>query len=141
MTDDLRVSRSLTIPDSELEFTFSPSGGPGGQHANKTSTRAVLTWNVERSEALGPRQRDRIKTKLRHRIDSNGNLRVASDSQRSQLRNREEARRRLAHLVADALTTPKRRVGTKPSKGAVERRIQQKKHRGELKRQRRSSFD
>jgi ribosome-associated protein len=141
MSDGLRVNRSVLIPESELEFSFSPSGGPGGQHANKTSTRATVTWNVDRSEALGPRQRDRIKGKLRHRIDSSGNLRVTSDAQRSQLRNREEVRRRLAQLVADSLVTPKRRVGTKPSRTAVEKRLQQKKRRGDLKRQRRSTFD
>lgn len=141
MNDDVRVNRSLTIPGAELTFTFSPSGGPGGQHANKTATRAELAWNVERSTVLGPRQRDRIKSKLRHRIDRSGNLRLASDAERSQLRNREEVKRRLARLVADALIPPTRRVGTKPTKSAVERRIQQKKRRGDLKRQRRMTSD
>lgn len=141
MSEDLHVNRSLTIPGPELEFSFSPSGGPGGQHANKASTKAELVWNVERSAVLGPRQRERIKSKLRHRIDSNGNLRLASDTQRSQLRNRDEVRRRLAHLVADALIPAKQRVRTKPSRGAVERRLQDKKKRSDLKRNRRASFD
>ena len=141
MSDDVRVNRSLTIPDSELEFSFSPSGGPGGQHANKVATRAEVIWNVERSTVLGPRQRERIRSKLRHRIDSNGNLRIASDAQRSQLRNREEVRRRLGQLVADALVPPKPRIRTKPSRSAVERRLQEKKRRGERKRERRANFD
>ncbi len=141
MSDDLRVSRSLTIPGAEIELSFSPSGGPGGQHANKASTRVELVWNIDRSAVLGPRQRDRIKAKLRHRTDAQGNLRLSSDAQRSQLRNREDVRRRLAHLVAEALVPPKRRIGSKPSKGAVEKRLQEKKKRGELKRQRGARFD
>jgi ribosome-associated protein len=141
VSDDVRVNRSLTIPARELAFSFSPSGGPGGQHANKASTRAEVVWNVDRSTVLGPRQRERLKTKLRHRIDSNGNLRLVSDAERSQLRNREEVKRRLARLVADALVPPKRRIGTKPSRSAVEKRLQEKKRRGELKRERRGSLD
>lgn len=141
MTDDIRVNRSLTIPGTELDFTFSPSGGPGGQHANKVATRAEVVWNVERSSVLGPRQRERIRSKLRHRVDSNGNLRIASDAQRSQLRNRHEVRRRLGHLVAEALVPPKPRVRTKPTRSAVERRLQEKKRRGERKRERRADFD
>jgi ribosome-associated protein len=141
VTDDLRVNRTLTIPSSELDFTFTTSGGPGGQHANKVSTRAEVKWNVDRSSVLGPRQRERIRSKLRHRIDANGNLRLASDAQRSQMRNREEVRKRLVRLVADALIPPKKRVSTKPSRSAVEKRLQEKKRRGELKRRRRASYD
>jgi ribosome-associated protein len=141
VSDDLRVNRSVTIPSSELEFNFTTSGGPGGQHANKVSTRAEVRWNVDRSTVLGPRQRDRIRSKLRHRIDANGNLRLASDAQRSQMRNREDVRKRLARLVAEALIPPKKRVSTKPSRTAVERRLQEKKRRGDLKRQRRASFE
>jgi ribosome-associated protein len=141
VSDDLKVSRSLTIPGAEIELTFSASGGPGGQHANKAATRVDLIWNVDRSAVLGPRQRDRIRSKLRHRIDSQGNLRLTSDAQRSQLRNREDVRRRLARMVGEALVPAKKRIGTKPSRSATEKRIQEKKHRGELKRQRRSTFD
>lgn len=141
MNQNLRVTRSLTIPAAELEERFSTSGGPGGQHANKVSTRVELSWNVDRSTILGPRQRERIRSRLRHRIDPDGNLRLASDAQRSQMRNREEVRRRLARLVAEALVPPKRRVATKPYRTAVERRLQDKKHRGELKRRRRANFD
>jgi ribosome-associated protein len=139
VSDDLRVNRSVTIPSSELDFTFTPSGGPGGQHANKVATRVEVRWNVDRSTVLGPRQRERIRSKLRHRIDARGNLRLASDAQRSQLRNREDVRRRLARLVADALVPPKKRVDTKPSRSAVEKRLQEKKRRGALKKQRRAT--
>jgi ribosome-associated protein len=141
VSDDVRVNRSVTIPISEIEMTFSPSGGPGGQHANKAATRAELVWNIERSEAIGPRQRDRIRSKLRHRIDSNGNLRLVSDAQRSQMRNRDEVKRRLAQLVAEALIPPKPRVRTKPTRSAVEKRLQDKKRRSDIKRRRRETFD
>jgi ribosome-associated protein len=134
---DLRVSRSLTIPSSELRFTFSPSGGPGGQHANKASTRAELTWNVARSNALGPRQRARLLERLANRIDSSGDIRVVSDRFRSQTRNREDVGRRLAEMVAGALATRRARKPTKPHAGATEARIRAKKQRGELKRTRR----
>ena len=141
MTDDIRVTRSLTIPSSELSYNFSASGGPGGQHANKAATRVELVWNVERSSALGPRQRDRVRARLRNRIDSSGNLRLVSDAQRSQLRNKEEVKRRLARLVAEALIPPKRRVGTKPTRSSVEKRLQEKKRRSQVKQQRRGAYD
>ncbi|MEA2461486.1 MAG: ribosome-associated protein, partial [Actinomycetota bacterium] len=68
------MSRSVAIPDSEIELTFSPSGGPGGQHANKTSTRAELSWNVAETVALSPRQKQRVMGQLKNRIDARGVL-------------------------------------------------------------------
>ena len=141
MSEDLRVNRSLTIPGDELELSFSPSGGPGGQHANKTSTRAVLSWNVDGSRALGERQRQRIRSRLKHRIDSSGTIRLASDRYRSQLRNRRDVHDRLALLIAEALRPAKARVPTKTTRAAKERRLRDKRHRGELKRARRTLPD
>ena len=137
MTPGAHVTRSITIPEDEIEWRFMPSGGPGGQHANKSSTRAEITWNVASSRALGPRQRDRIMGRLRRRIDSAGNLRLSSDAHRSQLRNREDALRRLSSLVAEALTPPKKRVPTKAGTAAHRRRLEGKRRRGNLKKQRR----
>ena len=134
MSGDLRVNRRVVIPATELHLRFSTSGGPGGQHANKASTRVELTWNPATSEALGPRQRDRLLAVLRSRLDGSGNLRLSGDRYRSQLRNREDVRQRLARLVDQALTPPKARVATRPGAGAVERRIRQKKSRSEVKR-------
>src|SRR5688500_14756618 len=111
----MRVNRSVTIPDDEIGMTFSTSGGPGGQHANKTATRVEITWNPAASTALGPRQKERVIAALRKRLDSNGTIRVTSDRYRSQMRNREDARERLAGLVRAALVPPKARVGTKPT--------------------------
>lgn len=138
MTDDVRVSRRVTIPESELVFRFTPSGGPGGQHANRSATRAELVWNVEESSALGPRQKARVHRALGRRIDAEGNLRLVSDARRSQARNRKDVVERLAKMVAGALEVPKRRVATKPSAAARERRIRAKRRRGEVKRLRRT---
>ena len=137
----VRVNRSLEIPESELETTFSTSGGPGGQHANKSSTRVELRWNVADSEVLGPRQRARLLDKLGHRIDSKGVLRVVSDAHRSQLRNRIDVEKRLADIVAAALKKEKPRRKTQPSKAAKEKRLQQKRRRSELKKSRRLDPD
>ena len=137
MTRDVRVSRSLTIPGDEIRLKFSPSGGPGGQHANKAATRVDLTWNVASSRALGPRQRQRLRQKLRGRIDSAGNLRLSSDAQRSQHRNRDAALRRLEILVRDALRRETTRVATRPTKASQERRIKDKKRRSQIKQMRR----
>lgn len=135
--DGLRVNRSLVIPESELEFRFTTSGGPGGQHANKVATRVELRWNVAASSVLGERQRARIRGRLKNRIDGEGRLRVVADTHRSQMRNREEARERLVTLVMDALRPRRTRVATAPTRSSHERRIQDKKRRSEIKRLRR----
>lgn len=138
---DVRVNRNLTIPDSELRMRFTTSGGPGGQHANKSSTRVELLWNVDSSTVLGPRQRARIKGALKRRIDSSGDLHLVSDIHRSQMRNRSEVEVRLRQLLAQALAPTKDRVATKPSRSAVQRRIESKKKRGEIKRSRTKKWD
>ncbi|MDQ3957157.1 MAG: aminoacyl-tRNA hydrolase [Actinomycetota bacterium] len=138
MSEGVRVGRSTVIPDDELHVQFTTSGGPGGQHANKSATRVVLTWNVDDTCALGPRQRARVKGRLRHRIDSSGNLRLASDAHRSQLRNREAVRERLAALVEAALRPEKKRTATAPTRSSKEARLKAKRVRSEVKRARRT---
>ena len=130
----MRVNRSVTIPDDEIRLTFSTSGGPGGQHANKASTRVDLVWNPGESKGLGPRQKERVVAALRRRLDSTGNLRLTSDRYRSQHRNRADVSERLAELVAAALVPPKSRIGTKPTRGAREQRLRDKRRRSEIKR-------
>lgn len=137
----IQVNRSVTIPLDEIEMTYSTSGGPGGQHANKASTRAIAVWNVDESRALGPRQRQRVHGALRNRIDSAGNLRLSSDRHRSQLRNREDVLERLANLVADALRPQKQRLATKPTTAGRERRLAQKRLRSATKRDRRRPLE
>jgi ribosome-associated protein len=127
----LRVNRSLAIPLSELTFRFGPSGGPGGQHANKASTRVELRFDVEHSASLRPGQRARLLERFgRH-------VRVVADGNRSQSRNREEAVERLRQRLADALVTKRPRTPTRPSRGAVERRLDEKRRRSQQKQARR----
>jgi ribosome-associated protein len=131
MGDDLVVTRSVRIPRRELEFTFSTSGGAGGQHANRNATRADLRFDVAASSAFSPSQRDRVIARL------GAEVRVAADDERSQLRNREIAEQRLVARLADALRVERRRKPTKPTKGSQRRRVESKKRRSETKQQRR----
>ena len=141
MSEPLRVNRNLSIPPDEITLRFSPSGGPGGQHANRSSTRVDLSWNVDASRVLGPRQRARIKGHLRNRLDGSGTLRLSSDKHRSQTRNREEVLARLARLVSEALQPRRARVATTPSQAAKERRLRSKRRRSEIKKLRRAPLD
>ena len=141
MSEPLRVNRALAIPPDEIVLRFSPSGGPGGQHANRSSTRVDLSWNVDASRVLGPRQRARIKGHLRNRLDGSGTLRLSSDKHRSQTRNREEVLARLARLVSEALQPRRARVATTPSQAAKERRLRSKRRRSETKKLRRAPLD
>lgn len=126
----LRVTRSLSIPMSELSWRFSRSSGPGGQHANKASTRSEVRFDITSSRSLGPRQRARLLERF------GPELRVAAEDERSQSRNRSLALERLAGLLASALKTTTPRVATAPSKASRRRRVDEKRKRGEIKRQR-----
>ncbi len=129
----------LTIPAAELSWRFSRSSGPGGQGVNTTDSRVELSWDLAGSEVLPLALRDRALERLRDRL-VNGVLTVTASEHRSQLRNREAAAARLAGIVASAIAPPPRvRRPTRPSRGAVERRIAEKKRRGEIKRNRRAS--
>jgi ribosome-associated protein len=129
--DVLRVSRSCAIPLSELRWRFSRSGGPGGQHANTSDTRAEVIFDVEASVALGPRQRARLLEKLGPEVRA-----VASD-ERSQARNRELALQRLAARIAGALHVETPRRPSRPTKASVERRLAAKRRQSVRKRDRR----
>ena len=122
-----------TIPGSELTWTFGTSGGPGGQHANKASTRAELSWAIEESDALPPDVKRRVTEALASRIAS-GVLTVGSDESRSQWRNRSIARSRMTELIAEAARPPKTRRPTKPSRSARRRRLEAKRRQSEKKR-------
>ncbi|MCU1358277.1 MAG: hypothetical protein JWM89_3695 [Acidimicrobiales bacterium] len=129
--DDLVVSRGVRIPRSELVVRFSASGGPGGQHANKTATRVEIVFDVEASEAFVPVQKERVLGKLGPVV------RVVVDEERSQLRNRAIAEERFVGRISNALHVERPRRATKPSRGAKERRLQGKKQRSETKANRR----
>ncbi|MEW6152941.1 MAG: alternative ribosome rescue aminoacyl-tRNA hydrolase ArfB [Actinomycetota bacterium] len=130
MAEMLRVSSSCRIPLDELEWRFSGSGGPGGQHANTANTRAEVRFDVASSPSLGPRQRARLLERLGPVV------RVVASDERSQARNRDLALQRLAARLADALRVPKTRVASRPSRGAKEARLKDKRQRSEVKRQR-----
>jgi ribosome-associated protein len=136
MDEDLYINTDITIPAGELATRASRSGGPGGQHANKTSSRVTLEWNVEESSVLSNIQRLRILRNLAHRITDAGILAVSVDESRSQHQNKDIARERLTKLILDALKVQKVRVGTKPSKSAKRRRVDAKKQVGEKKKMR-----
>jgi ribosome-associated protein len=138
----LEVSQAVAIPRTELVYRASRAGGAGGQHVNTSSTRIELLWNVRDTRALDETQRGRAMSKLASRLDGDGWLRIVSSARRSQGQNREAAEVRLAEVVRGALVVPKRRKPTKPSRGAKEARLSEKKKRGDTKRQRRpDSFD
>lgn len=130
MPDVLRVSRTCAIPIEELEWRFTTSGGPGGQHVNTSHTRVEVRFDVAASRALGPRQRARLLEKLGPVV------RVAASDERSQARNRELALERLRARLADALRVETPRRPTKPAAAAARARVEEKRRRGELKRSR-----
>ena len=139
--DDLQpkitINNALAIPESELNFRFSRSSGPGGQHVQKSDTRVELLFDVAQSPALSDEQRARILERLATQIDGEGVLRVVSSATRSQLENRAEAVARFQALLASALLIRKRRKPTRPSAAAREARLAEKKVRSQHKAARR----
>jgi ribosome-associated protein len=129
--ESIRVTRSVAIPLAEIELRFSRSSGPGGQHANTAETRVEALFDVESSSALSEPQRRRVVAK------AGPTLRAVAQDERSQLRNRELAVERLAEQLRAALKVERKRVATRPSKAAKERRLDEKKRRGATKQLRR----
>lgn len=131
----------FVIPESELRIRATRAGGPGGQHVNKASTRIEVVWDIAVSASVTDDQRSRLLTTLDSRLDGRGRLRVVSDASRSQRRNLETAIERLHQIVRNGLRVPKPRKRTRPSKAAVERRLEAKRQRGARKRDRRPRPD
>ncbi len=137
MADDLRVNGWLVIPAGELRERFSRSSGPGGQSVNTADSRVELSYDVASSPALPAYARERILTRLGGRL-TDGVLTVTASEQRSQLQNRRAARGRMANLLREALAPPEPpRIPTRPSRGARERRLADKRRRSAVKRSRR----
>ena len=128
---ELRVSRTCALPLTELEWRFTGSGGPGGQHANTANTRVELRFDVAGSPSLGPRQRARLLERLGPVV------RVVASDERSQARNRQLALDRLRARLADALRVRPERRPTSPTPAARQRRLEAKRRRHEVKRLRR----
>jgi ribosome-associated protein len=130
----VQVLEDLEIPDEELEFATSRSSGPGGQNVNKVNTRVTVLFDVDRSAALSEDQRGLLHERLGGRIGRAGVLRVVSQRHRTQLANRDAAVERLAELLRDALTEQPERVPVKVPAAVRERRLEEKRRRGSLKR-------
>jgi ribosome-associated protein len=134
MDDGLHIRGSVVIPVHELNWKFSRSSGPGGQSVNTTDSRVQLVFDVERSPSIPEPLRQRAIERLGTRLQD-GCLTIAASEHRSQFQNRRAAERRLAETLSEAMAPPPRtRRPTKPSRGATERRIKEKKSRGMTKR-------
>ncbi|HSF31012.1 MAG TPA: alternative ribosome rescue aminoacyl-tRNA hydrolase ArfB [Candidatus Tectomicrobia bacterium] len=135
MADDpaLTITETLEIPLTELHFQFSRSGGPGGQHVNRSATQVELTFDVLDSPSLTAAQRARILSELKSYIDSRGTLHLSSQTTRSQHRNRAEVTERFQRLLQRALHIPKRRVPTRPPPQVKEQRLSEKRRKSIIK--------
>jgi ribosome-associated protein len=125
--ESIRVTRSVVLPAAEIDLRVSRSSGPGGQHAQKSSTRVEAVFDVEASSALTDVQKRRVV------LRAGAVLRAVAQDERSQLRNRELATERLVEKLRAALAVPRKRVATKPSAAARERRLEKKRRRSRTK--------
>ena len=132
----LTIAEGIEIPDDELTFTASRSGGPGGQHVNKTSSKVTLRFDVSHAPSLPDAVRARLLTVLGDRVAADGTIRVVCQASRSQYANRKTAEKRLEALLASALVPVAQRFATKIPRAEKRRRIESKKRRGGIKRAR-----
>jgi ribosome-associated protein len=134
-SESIRVTRTVVVPPGEIRLRTSRSSGPGGQHAQKSETRVEAVFDVEASSALSDVQKRRVVAK------AGTVLRAVAQDERSQLRNKELAVERVVEALREALRVPRHRTPTKPTKAARERRLSEKKRRGETKKLRRPPGD
>ncbi len=138
-SEGIVISGNLIVPANELRFRYSRSGGPGGQHVNRTETRVELLFDVAHSPSLSEGQRGRLLDRLAGRLDRDGMLHIVSSATRSQLENRADAMARFRALLQSALRPSKRRLATQPTAASRERRLESKKRRGQVKAGRRQA--
>jgi len=138
---EIRITERVRISSAEIELSYARSGGPGGQHVNKTSSKVLLRWNLTTSQALRDEDRAWLGERLATRLTEDGDLLVTSDKHRDQGRNVDDAVTRFAELLREALRRPKPRRKTKPSRSSQRKRMDEKRRRGDLKRQRRRKDD
>jgi ribosome-associated protein len=138
MAETIRVTRGVRVPGSALTWRAVRSSGPGGQNVNKVASKVELRVRLEQIEGLDDAARARLRALAARRLDARGRLLLTSQRTRDQSRNLEDARERVRRLVARALVAPKRRRRTRPSAGAVEERLRDKRLRGARKRERRA---
>ncbi|HRF01088.1 MAG TPA: alternative ribosome rescue aminoacyl-tRNA hydrolase ArfB [Pirellulaceae bacterium] len=133
----LAIDSRTSIPLEEFTITFVRSGGPGGQNVNKVATKAVLRWDVVRSPSLRDDVRARFLEKFASKLTQDGELILTGQKFRTQERNREDCLEKLRDMVREVLVAPRRRKPTRPTKGSVRRRLDDKKQTSERKAQRR----
>src|SRR3954449_9613705 len=133
----LVINDRIAIPDSELEWTYVRSGGPGGQNVNKVASKAVLRWNVAASAALPDDVKARFLAQQRSRVTTDGDLVLTSQRFRDQERNRQDCLEKLEGLIIRASVRPKPRKPTRPTRGSREVRLEDKRRRGATKSRRR----
>jgi ribosome-associated protein len=137
----IQISENLEIPAHELRYRYARSGGPGGQHVNRTASRVELIWDVRNSPSLSKTQRHRIEQALSTRLDKEGVLHLTASERRSQLQNKHAVTERFAALLREAIKPHKKRIPTIPSKSARERRLQEKRRHSAKKQMRRAALD
>ena len=137
----LTIGAGLAVPLTEIKLEFSRSGGPGGQHVNKVSTRVTISFDIMRSHALNAMQRERVLSRLKAHVGTDGLLRLTEQGSRSQWQNRQKAIKRLQLLLQTALKAPKRRIGTRSTASAQEDRLRSKRVQARKKEQRRRRDD
>jgi ribosome-associated protein len=129
----LTVSRTLSLPESELVERFLRADGPGGQHVNRTESAVELRFDAARSPSLPDAVRERLLARRDRRLTDDGVLVIQARRFRDQARNRDDARERLVEIIRTVLVPPKQRVATKPTRASKERRLAGKQQRGKLK--------
>ena len=134
---DIVVTPRVIIPGSELAIAFARSGGPGGQNVNKVASKVELRWNPTTSAALGDDDRAWLVHRLRSRLTGDGTLIITSTKTRDQLQNRDDAESKLVLIVRSALFRPKPRKATRPTRASKRRRVNDKRHRAQIKANRR----
>jgi len=131
----------VQIPKAELDFSFARSSAPGGQNVNKVNSKAVLRWNLQESQAISQAVKDRFRARFPSRITVEGDVVIHSDEHREQGRNVDACVEKLQAMVAQVLVPPKPRRATRPSKGSVKRRLNDKSVQGKKKEDRRFRDD
>ncbi|MFW6049903.1 MAG: alternative ribosome rescue aminoacyl-tRNA hydrolase ArfB [Myxococcota bacterium] len=136
MDGDLEVRPGVVVPATDLEWSATGASGPGGQHVNRTATKVELRFDLAGTRALPTDVKARLRRLAGNRLDAEGRIRIESQSTRSQLRNREDARHKLRELILAAWSRPPKRRPTKPSRSAKRRRLEEKRKHAAKKRRR-----